>query len=186
MDEINVPKGSTAHTPDLSWSQVRETVLMLELAAQQIEFAMKDSNYSVENLAKSFTEMAESMEKIAIGFSSLSTEKELGTAKKELLHISNHANDLISQAVISFQFYDKLAQRLQHVRISLDELSNLVGDKNKIYQPNEWVELQNRIQSKYSTKEERAMFEAVINGMPVQSAVTQYISETKDDNIELF
>ena len=26
------PRGSSAHNPDLNWSQVRETVLMLELA----------------------------------------------------------------------------------------------------------------------------------------------------------
>ena len=34
------PRGSSAHNPDLNWSQVRETVLMLELAAVQIETAM--------------------------------------------------------------------------------------------------------------------------------------------------
>ena len=42
-DENNHPRGTSAHMPDLNWSQVRETVLMLELAAVQIESAMKDS-----------------------------------------------------------------------------------------------------------------------------------------------
>ena len=40
-DETLSPRGSTAHQPDLNWSQVRETVLMLELSAVQIEAAMK-------------------------------------------------------------------------------------------------------------------------------------------------
>lgn len=34
-------RGSTAHAPDLNWSQVNETVLRLELAEAQIEAAIK-------------------------------------------------------------------------------------------------------------------------------------------------
>ena len=45
--------------PISDWSQVRETVLMLELAAGQVEAAMRDSNYSVEVLTDTFTSMAE-------------------------------------------------------------------------------------------------------------------------------
>lgn len=59
MSEDNKPaRGTSAHMPDLDWSQVRETVLMLELSAVQIETAMKDSNSSVEVLTDSFTSMA--------------------------------------------------------------------------------------------------------------------------------
>jgi phospholipid N-methyltransferase len=46
-DEIDAPRGTSAHMPGLNWSQVRETVLMLELSAAQIEAAMKDSNSSM-------------------------------------------------------------------------------------------------------------------------------------------
>jgi len=56
-NDAGLPRGTTAHIPDLNWSQVRETVLTLELAAVQIEAAMKDSNSSVEVLAHSFTSM---------------------------------------------------------------------------------------------------------------------------------
>ncbi|HOI51407.1 MAG TPA: hypothetical protein PLN02_03455, partial [Azonexus sp.] len=59
------PRGTSAHNPDLNWSQVRETVLMLELAAVQIEHAMKDSNASVDVLTRSFTAMAGCMQEIA-------------------------------------------------------------------------------------------------------------------------
>ena len=51
-------RGSSAHSPDLDWSQVRETVLMLELAVGQIESALKEGNSSVEVLTDSFTSMA--------------------------------------------------------------------------------------------------------------------------------
>ncbi|MBM4182360.1 MAG: hypothetical protein FJ209_12505, partial [Betaproteobacteria bacterium] len=48
---------STAARPDLDWSQVRETILMLNLAVAQIEIALKDSSGSVDVLAESFTGM---------------------------------------------------------------------------------------------------------------------------------
>ena len=60
MSEQNdgTPRGTEAHAPDLAWSQVRETVLMLELAAGQVDAAMRDSNASVNVLTESFTAMA--------------------------------------------------------------------------------------------------------------------------------
>ena len=64
-EEPSQPRGTTAHMPDLNWSQVRETVLMLELSAVQIETAMKDSNASVEVLTNSFTSMAGYMRMIS-------------------------------------------------------------------------------------------------------------------------
>ena len=48
---------STAARPDLDWSQVRETILMLNLAVAQIEMALKESSGSVDVLTNSFTDM---------------------------------------------------------------------------------------------------------------------------------
>ena len=41
------PVALPARYPDLSWSQVRETVLMLELSAAQIEAAMRETDRSM-------------------------------------------------------------------------------------------------------------------------------------------
>ena len=46
---------STAARPDLDWSQVRETILMLDLAVAQMEMAMRDSADSVDVLTHAFT-----------------------------------------------------------------------------------------------------------------------------------
>ena len=51
-------RGTSAARPDLDWSQVRETMLMLELSAGQIMAAMRDSDSSVDVLAGTFTGMA--------------------------------------------------------------------------------------------------------------------------------
>ena len=65
--------GSTAARPDLDWSQVRETILMLNLALAQLEIAMHDSSGSVEVLSRSFTGMSGRLNGIleAVGRSNL-------------------------------------------------------------------------------------------------------------------
>lgn len=47
---------SKADNPDLDWSQVRETVLMLNLAMARMTHAMRDGDESVDQLGRSFTE----------------------------------------------------------------------------------------------------------------------------------
>lgn len=174
--------------PDLNWSQVRETVLMLELAAFQIEAAMKDSNSSVEVLTHSFTSMAEHMQKISGIVDALPQDGAVGAARQELGGISSHVSGMMHQAIIAFQFYDKLVQRLAHVGLSLGDLSDLVADSGRLFNPGEWVGLQNKIRSKYTTADEVAMFDAVMNGVPVQEAVDHFMAEMKEkhNDIELF
>jgi len=182
--------GTRAHTPDLDWSQVRETMLMLHLAAGQIESAMKDSNTSVDVLTESFTTMAGYLHTITNALESLPDEGEIGSTKNNLLGLAEHVTGMAQQSIIAFQFYDKLTQRLGHVCHGLAILSDLVGDKSRIFNPAEWVSLQQEIRSKYSTMEERAMFEAVMNGVPVQEALDQFIAEMrkkqKGNDVELF
>lgn len=182
------PRGTSAHNPDLSWSQVRETVLMLELAAVQIEHAMKDSNASVDVLTRSFTAMAGCMQEIAGKVEGLPETGVVGETRNELLGAAANVSGMVHQAIIAFQFYDKLVQRLAHVGLSLGELSDLVGEPARLYNPGEWVALQNRIKGKYSTREEIAMFDAVMHGVPVQEAIERFMAEMKDksDDIELF
>ncbi len=187
-DDKHLHRGTSAHMPDLNWSQVRETVLMLELAAVQIEAAMKDSNASVDVLTHSFTTMAGCMQDISGKLDSLPDEGSVGTTKRELLGASANVASMVHQAIIAFQFYDKLVQRLAHVGLSLGDLSDLVADRGRLFNPSEWVDLQGKIKSKYTTREEIAMFEAVMQGVPVQEAVDHFMAEMKEksDDIELF
>lgn len=187
-DKLTPPRGSTAQSPDLNWSQVRETVLMLELAAVQIEHAMKDSNTSVDVLTRSFTAMAGCMQDIVGKVEALPEDGTTGTAKAELLGATANVSGMVHQAIIAFQFYDKLVQRLAHVGLSLGELSDLVAEPGRLYNPGEWVGLQGRIKAKYTTREEIAMFDAVMQGIPVQEAVERFMAEMreKNDDIELF
>jgi hypothetical protein len=72
-------------------------------------------------------------------------------------------------------------------------LSNLVADRARLFNPEEWVGLQQRIRSRYTTRDEVEMFESVMAGTPVPEALEKYLAavqaraaETGGDEIELF
>jgi hypothetical protein len=184
--------GTRAYTPDLDWSQVRETVLMIELAAGQVEAAMRESNTSVEVLTDTFTSLAETLQVVETAVGTLPDTVGNGLVKSEIEHNTRVVSQKIHQAIVAFQFYDKLVQRLAHVCHSLEGLSQLVGDGRRLYQPQEWVALQELVRSKYTMAEERAMFDAVVHGLPVEQALEQYMQarmkEVADSGgeIELF
>lgn len=189
MQTENPPRGTTAHSPDLNWSQVRETVLMLELAAAQIEAAMKDSNASVEVLTASFTAMAETMGTVSAAVAALPQAGAGGDERQGLLDAAGQVSAMVHSAVIAFQFYDKLAQRLDHVTQSLGSLSDLVSDQRRLFNPQEWADLQQRIRGRYTTVDENRMFDAVMSGTPVAEAIAEYVESMKaktGDDIELF
>ncbi len=169
-----VERGTRANSPDLDWSQVRETVLMLELAAGQVEAAMRDSNTSVDVLTDTFTSMAGLMRMVQESVADLPDTDEVATAKAQLASGIGLVSDKVHHAIIAFQFYDKLVQRLAHVCHSLGSLSDLVTDKTKLYNPYEWVGLQEKIRSKFTMAEEMAMFEAVLAGATVEDALSEY------------
>lgn len=182
-------RGTRANAPDLDWSQVRETVLMLELAAGQVEAAMRDSNTSVDVLTDTFTSMAGLMRIVQESAADLPDTPETTQIKGQLDDSIGKVSDKVHQAIVAFQFYDKLVQRLAHVCHSLGSLSDVVSDKAKLYNPYEWVALQEKIRSKFTMAEERAMFESVLAGATVEEALHTYkearMQEIKDSGGEI-
>ncbi len=172
-----IPRGTRAHMPDLDWSQVRETVLMLELAAGQVDAAMRDSNSSVDTLMDTFTSMASTLGMIDVALGTLPDTVGNGMVKSEIQEGARQISQKVHHAIIAFQFYDKLVQRLDHVCHSLSELSDLVSSTERLYNPQEWSALQERIRSKYTMAEERGMFDAVMAGATVQDALKNYMTE---------
>jgi predicted methyltransferase MtxX (methanogen marker protein 4) len=186
------PRGTRARTPDLDWSQVRETVLMLELAAGQVDAAMRDSNSSVQTLTDTFTSMADTLNTIDVALGTLPDTVGNGMVKAEIQDNARQVAHKVRQAIIAFQFYDKLVQRLDHVCHSLSGLSGLVSDTGRLYNPAEWSALQELIRSKYTMAEERGMFDAVMAGATVEEALKHYMAtrmqqvEDSGGEIELF
>lgn len=185
--------GSTSSNPDLDWSQLKETIVMLNLAVTQIDQSMHEGNSSVSTLSTSFTGLATNLSDIQSSITQLSQQNESSEKMKIIIEGSTStALDKVHSAIIAFQFYDKLSQRLDHVSESLSSLTSLISNPEKLYSPIAWQALQETIRSKYTMEEERQMFDKVISGVPIEEALIEFNqgmankSETEEDEIELF
>jgi hypothetical protein len=174
----------------LDWNQVGETVRMLHLATAQVEAAMRDSNASVAVLTDTFTAMAESLDRIDGTLNGLPDASEGALIKAGIHDDTREVAAKVRQAIIAFQFYDKLMQRLDHASRGLASLAELVGDRDRLYDPAQWAGLQDQILAKYTMAEERAMFEAVMAGASVTEALQCYLdahaASDSGGDIELF
>lgn len=167
MSKIKKIDDAAKPDPDLGWSQVRETVLFLNLAVAQIEKSMSGGDDSVTALAESFTSVVGHTEVISKAVESLPDSKEKKTIESNCTSVTSK----VQAAIVAFQFYDILAQRLNHVAYSLQELGSLIGDEARLYSPYEWHGLQEMIKSKYTMEADKAMFEAIVNGADVEEAL---------------
>lgn len=189
---------STAKQPDLDWSQVRETINMLTLAVSQVECTMVDGEKSINELTRSFTFIASQLKGLIDYHSEAENDAEPDSDSKTLAQFKLSTEEIHKQvmnAIVSFQFYDRLSQRLDHVKRDLSWLSRLVSDPSQLYNPSAWSKLQEDIMSNYTMEEERIMFQHIMNGASVEEAleIYQHHFEAKkeegdntNDEIELF
>lgn len=181
---------SIASRPDLDWSQVRETILMLHLSMAQIELAMNDSTSSVSELTDSFTSISGSLSAIQEVAQLLPNTPKVKPAKAEIENLISDAGSKMTQAIVAFQFYDRLSQRLSQVCRTLDDLGVLVNDPARLYNPYSWVALQQKIRSKYVTEDDKHMFDTLMETRDVKKALEEFIKRKREQqpngDIELF
>jgi hypothetical protein len=110
-----------------------------------------------------------------------------GDLKTTIESNCNEVLKLMQAAIIAFQFYDKLSQRLNHASNSLGSLGELIEEPGRLYSPYEWKGLQQKIKSKYTIAADKAMFEAILEGATVDEALAAGEQQAQqDDDIELF
>lgn len=167
--------GIDSITEEARWMHVRETIRMLFLAIAQIEIALSESDDSVEHLTDAFTAMVAHEAEISDTARELTEKQGQNTLYEKIQSNAEVISQKTQESIIAFQFYDKLTQRLAHVSTAMEELSELLYDKEKINQDESWLELQSKIKSKYSMQEEHELFEAVIKeGDDVREAIRRY------------
>jgi hypothetical protein len=188
MSNNRSPRASSSAHPDLDWSQVKETVLMLKLAAAQVEFSLKDGSSSVNTLTDSFMSMADSINEIEQSTDNIFEKYKVTDHDQVRVHEScQQVTEKMQQAIVAFQFYDALVQRMDHVVNSLSKLGDLVSDPARLYSPHEWGELQEVIRSRYTMEKERELFDAILNGEDMMEVLGKmHQVATSDDGIELF
>lgn len=189
MAEDTISTGSapsSAARPDLDWSQVRETILMMNLAIAQMEMAMRDSGDSVAVLTDSFTAIHGGLMGLVEAAGGLPDSP----IKQSIATMGEQVSARMQQAIVAFQFYDRLSQRLTHVSHSLEELAGIVGDPARLYNPQAWHALQQQIRSRYTMEDEKLMFDALLASGDVHRALAQYVEKKQQaasgGDIELF
>lgn len=180
--------GETVMTPAArAWSPEQQIANMLELCGVQMESALQDSDVAVDALIKAFTSVAETarvMNSMAEQLPAEARQHIESTLNKQLDEITRQ----IAAAVVSFQFYDKLTQRLGHVRYSLSSLAQFVCDRAQSSERDQWRRLLNALRRLYRTEEERRIFEMITEGISVDLAASanEAPQEQKTGDIELF
>jgi len=184
--------GSAAGAPDLDWSQVRETVRMLNLAIAQVSGSLVNGDESVTELTGSFTSMAGAIAEIREAIETTGTPVE-GLENDVLATIDQKCemlSDKVQSAIIAFQFYDRFTQNLSHVKESLDSLGNLIGDQSKLYNPVEWTRNQQEIRDRYSMPEEHEMFDMIMRGATIAEVLENFknkkVEKEEVGEVELF
>ncbi|MCG8670331.1 MAG: hypothetical protein MI867_13010 [Pseudomonadales bacterium] len=187
--------GSTAANPDLNWSQVRETVSMLCLAMAQVETSLNDSSKSVDVLTESFTDIANDAQSLVKTLQEAESSDALDQSKMDMMSKASSILSKMNHAVVAFQFYDRLSQKLAHVNESLTHLGDVIADQNRVYNPEEWSKIQQEIRTNYTMECERLMFDLIMKGATIKEALELYrhefdlldvASDDSEDDIELF
>ncbi len=165
-----------------NWSQLRETITILNVAVARIEHAMIEGDDSFTSLSQSFIEMINSAEQITRD----AKELEDSPAKKNIEENCLNISQRVGSSIVAFQFYDRLSQRMALVSKTLNSLTEVLKDPSKTNEQDEWLNLQNTIRSKYTLDSDQKMFDDVLNGMPVEEALKIAVEKTTDDEIEFF
>jgi Base plate wedge protein 53 len=174
---------SDSKKPDLDWSQVRETIKLLNLSAAQVDAILQESELSVNTLTDSFTEIVDSMQTITNHLLVF----EASDKKDDALDVCSETKAKIQAAIIAFQFYDRMQQCLQHVTSNLRGLSKLVENPERLYNPVEWHEFQKQIRSRFTMESEKMMFDAILQGQSVDDAIAaKNRLKKRSEDIELF
>ncbi|PCJ50551.1 MAG: hypothetical protein COA74_01875 [Gammaproteobacteria bacterium] len=181
-----------AHKPNGQFN--KNVAELTRLAAAQIRVAVTESTDSVDTLSTSFTEIVSQDKMIRQKIELLSDDAETLQIKQEIAAISSELRENIDKAVIAFQFYDRLCQRLDHTSECLRKLSE-IKEQEVDSKAEEVLRLRDNVYNHFTMLEERQLFDAVISSQNFEQAIADYTvarqnsleSESESDHdIELF
>jgi uncharacterized protein YoxC len=172
---------------DELWCFRSETAKLLGLSVTQIHTSLTDGDNSVGTLTDSFQQLADFCSSVQ----QLSADnRDNEDAQSQINTLATNMSATIDNAIVAFQFYDRLSQRMAHVSSSLDQLSHLIKDDENLNDPIGWKELRDHIKSSYSLDAEHVMYEAIMSGATAAEALKLYNEKMHEsdasDDIELF
>lgn len=160
----------------LGAKEVQETILILNLSVAQIDLSISEGDNSVNTLIDSFSFMSKHIETIqdtgckiaemTAGIEGVDAHQSL------LLSEAGELSQKMQQAVIAFQFYDKLSQRLDHVSHGLSGLAEIVSHEMKVKDAEEWENFKSSVRKGTTMREEEELFELIFDdGIAAETAI---------------
>ena len=168
-----------------NWCFRSETARLLALNVAQIHTGLSEGDSSIETLSSSFQQLANFCSEIN------NLENSQGNGQvEEVKQIASSMSGQVNNAIMAFQFYDRLCQRLDHVQNNLHMLSELITDEGHINNTDGWAQLRDKIKASYTMETEHKMHEAVMKGATIEEALELFKAELAnqedEDDIELF
>ena len=166
---------------------------LTRLAAAQIRVAVTESMDNVDGLSLSFTEIVNQDKQIREKIEQFPDDPSSLEIKNEIAILSSELRTNINNAIVAFQFYDRLCQRLDHTSSSLKKLSE-IEDHQKQTSLDEVIELRENVYNHFTMIEERQLFDAVLGSKDFEHAIEEYSvaraasleNVDEDDDIEFF
>ncbi|MDH5301326.1 MAG: hypothetical protein OEW58_08200 [Gammaproteobacteria bacterium] len=149
---------------------------IVALVKAWIEFSVRDGEQTSANATQSIAQLQGILLNIQSAAARLQDQPANEKAQASLAKHMGEAQAMISSTVVALQFYDRVSQRLRHAKHFLD-----VGD----------VRATAELTSVLAMKDERVLFDAVLQGLSEDEAIgraLQALSDTVDDegDIDLF
>lgn len=172
---------------DLSAAELRS---FLELGAAQLESAMKDSDARVASLTSAVSHILERLTELRAVADELPAvaDPRLAGLGDRLTAISAELELDARQAVVALQFYDKLIQRITHVRDGLTIPAEVI-EAGPQQRSAAWNQLLEQVRGRYSMVEERVLFDFLIRGTgprEMMQALTDLQGASRPGELELF
>ncbi len=138
----------------------------LELGAAQLDAAIRESDARVDKLAGAVTAVATDARELETQVQALDSADaaEVQQARQRIRQLVVQLDADVQATVTSLQFYDKLIQRLTHVR---DGLAIPSDSTVTALDParSDWNSMLEQVRSRYSMVEERVLFDFMMRGL---------------------
>lgn len=160
-------------------------VILLQLAAAQLALSLKETEQPFDDLSKLFIQIVEGYNEIE---GLIGSNKQSDIEKLQQLH--KKTQQRVRNAIVDFQFYDRMTQRLQHIMSTIQDAIKTIEIKAS-GSDSEWNDIFSRIEKSYTMKEEKQLFDSIRSGQGFEEAVKLLIEQTfnqdaVESDIELF
>ena len=160
-------------------------VTLLQLAAAQLALSLKETEQPFDDLSKLFIEIVE-------GFNEIGTLLSEGKPSdiQQVKSLNNQTQARVRNAIVDFQFYDRMTQRLNHI---LGNIQDAIQSINNIEHTDDehWEKIFSNIEKSYTMREEKLLYQSIRSGVGFDEAVEALVAQTftndpQESDIELF